>query len=170
MHVALCLFGLGCVAYDQGELRQAEQFQREAMAILQQQRLESLMANTLGQLGRVLVASGEHRHAEARQHFRQALELSTKHQLAPVALDVCVGVARLLATAEKTEQAVECLTLAEQHEASTFETRKNARQLLRELIDQLQSETARAAQTRGQSVGLWAGARLLLAELAEDQQ
>jgi hypothetical protein len=116
-----------------------------------------------------MVAAGEQRHAEARHYFRQALELSTKHQIAPVALDVCVGIARLLALGRKTEQAVALLMLAKQHEASTFETRKNARQLLTELIDQLQPEMAGAAQTRGRSVELWAEARLLLAELAEDQ-
>jgi len=169
LELTRCLNCLGCLAHDQGKLQQAEQLQQESLALLQETEQEpAMVAATLRHLGQVMIASGEHRHAEARDYFRQALELATEHQLAPIALDVCVGVARLLALAGKTEQAVELLTLAKRHEASTFETRNNARQLLPELMDQLQPETARAAQTRGRSVELWAGAHLLLAELTKD--
>ena len=91
-----------------------------------------IVAAALRHLGQVMVALGGHRHAEAKQHFRQALQLATEHQLAPIALDVCVEAAKLLAQSGKTEQAVELLALAEQHEASTFETREKARHHLAE--------------------------------------
>jgi predicted ATPase len=169
LELTRCLNCLGCLAYDQGKLQQAEQLQRESLALLQETEQEpARVAATLRYLGQLMVASGEHRDAEARDYFRQALELATEHQLAPIALDVCVEVARLLAPAGKTEQAVELLTLAKQHEASTFETRNNARRLLTELMDQVQPEMARVARTRGQSIELWAGAHLLLAELAQE--
>jgi hypothetical protein len=66
----------------------------------------------------------------------------------------------------EVEPAVELLALAEQHEASTFETREKARQLLAELMGQLPPETAQAAQARGQTQDLWATTQALLAELA----
>jgi predicted ATPase/DNA-binding SARP family transcriptional activator len=164
--IAQCLHGLGCLAYEQGELRRAEQYQREALALNQQLALEVRMAEVLSQLGQVLVASGEPRYAEARQCFRQALELATKHQLALIALDVYVEVARLRVQAGELEQAIELLTLAEQHEASTFETREKARRHLAELMNRLPPETAQATQARGQTQDLWAAAQALLAELA----
>jgi predicted ATPase/transcriptional regulator with XRE-family HTH domain len=169
LELTRCLNCLGCLAYDQGKLQEAEQLQQESLALLQETEQEpALVAATLRYLGQLMVAAGKHRHAEARDYFWQALELATEHQLAPIALDVCVGVARLLALVGKTEQAVELLTLAKRHEASTFQTRNTAWQLLPKLLDQLQPETARVAQTRGRSVELWAEARLLLAELAQE--
>jgi tetratricopeptide (TPR) repeat protein len=168
LHAAYCLLGLGCLAHDQGEVEQAEHLQRDALELWHRLGQEARVADASRSLGHLLVAAGKHRHAEARHYFRQALELSAKHQMAPIALDSCVGVARLLALRGKTEQSIELLSLAKQHDASTFETRKHAQQLLTELIDQLQPETVRAAQARGRSIELWAGAHLLLAELAED--
>jgi tetratricopeptide (TPR) repeat protein len=164
--MAHCLLGLGCLAYDRSELRRAEHHQREALALYQQFELEVRMAEVLSQLGQVMVAADEPHYEEARQFFRQALELATKHQLAPIALEVGVGVARLRVQAGELEQAIELLTLVEQHEASTFETRKRARQLLAELMNQLPPETTQAAQARGQTQELWAAAQALLAELA----
>jgi hypothetical protein len=103
-----------------------------------------------------MVGLGEQRHAEARHHFQQALALAIKHQLAPIALDVCVGVAQLLAQEGATEQAVELLALAEHHEASTFETKQNARHRLLELPNQLPPAMAQMAQVQGQTRELWA--------------
>ncbi|MEZ4725930.1 MAG: hypothetical protein R3E79_02225 [Caldilineaceae bacterium] len=106
-------------------------------------------------MGHLTVATGEHRHAEARQYFRQALALAIKHQLAPVALDVCVGAARLLAYHGKLLQAVELLALAEQHEASTFETREKARQLLATLLAQTPPEADQVTGSQGRQPDLW---------------
>ncbi|HEX9596957.1 MAG TPA: tetratricopeptide repeat protein, partial [Anaerolineales bacterium] len=83
-----CLNGLGCLAYDQGKLHQAERLQRESLALLQETEPDSaLVAGTLRYLGQVLIAFGEHRHAEAQESLRQALELVIQQQLAPLALD-----------------------------------------------------------------------------------
>jgi predicted ATPase/DNA-binding SARP family transcriptional activator/Tfp pilus assembly protein PilF len=168
LELTRCLNGLGCLAYDQGKLHQAEQFQRESLALLQETEPEpALVAATLCYLGHVIVASGEHRQGEARDYFRQALELATEHQLAPLALDVCVGVARLRAQTGKREQAVELLALAARHEASTFETRERARQYLAELLDQLPSEVRQAARARGQRLDWRQTAKHLIDELQE---
>jgi predicted ATPase len=174
-HMARCLQNLGCLAYDRGELHEAEKFQRETLAIWQELELEVREAGVWRYLGQVIVASGEQRHAEARQYFRQALELATKYQVAPIALDICVGAAQLLAQAGGVEQAIELLILAEQHEASTFETREKARQRLAELMNQAPSEAAEATtapsevvvriQKREKARDLWAITQELLAEL-----
>jgi tetratricopeptide (TPR) repeat protein len=164
LFIAFCLTELGCLAYDRGELPRAEQFHQEALAAWQQIEQDVGVAATLGHLGQVLAVSGEHRHAEARHYFRQALELATELQVAPIALEVCVGVAQLLAQTEEIEQAVELLALVEQHETSTFETKKKARQSLAELVDRLLPETAQAAQARGQTRDVWGATQDLLVE------
>lgn len=120
------------------------------------------MAEVLQHLGQVLVASGEQRHEEAIQRFQQALELATAYQMAPIALDVCVGVAQLLAQAEDVERAFELLALAEQHEASTFETKEKAQQLLAELVGRVPPE-----MDQGQVQELWDTVQNLLAELEQ---
>jgi tetratricopeptide (TPR) repeat protein len=169
-HMARCLQGLGCLAYNRGGLPEAEQFQREALALWQQLELEIRVGDVWRYLGQVMAASGEQRHAEARQYFRQALELATKYQVAPIALGICVGAAQLLAQAGDVEQAVELLALAEQHEASTFETREKARHYLTELINQLPAETAQAAQTQGRTLDWQAAARRLIETLASERE
>ena len=165
-HIAYGLLGLGCLAQDEGDLHQAEQLQREALVICQQMGREGQSADAFRCLGHLMVISGEARHDEARQHFRQTLELAAKQQMAPLALDVCLGVARLLAHTDQIAHAVELAALAEQHEASTFETKEKARQLLAELGDQLSPETVEAARAGGQNLDWQRTATRLMANLA----
>ena len=162
IHEGFCLLNLGCLALEQGDLHQAEQLQREALERWQQAGVEAWVADAARCLGHLMVATGEQRHAEARQHFRQALELATKHQMAPVALDVCVGVARLLAYDSNLMQAVELLALSEPHEASTFETREKARQLLVTLLAQAPPEAEQVARSPGRQWDLWGAVQELL--------
>jgi tetratricopeptide (TPR) repeat protein len=168
-HMARCLQNLGCLAYDRGELRRAEQFQQEALAFWQQLELEIRVADVWRYLGQVMVASGKHRRPEAAQYFRQALEVATKYQAAPIALDVCVKAAQLLVQAGNLEQAIELLTLAEQHEASTFETKQEVSRHLAEMMNQLSPETAQAAQIRGWTLDWQAAARQLIAALSAEE-
>jgi tetratricopeptide (TPR) repeat protein len=166
LELTRCLNCIGRLAYDQGELHRAEQFQRESLALLQQAEPEpALIAATLCHLGQVMVASGDHRHPEARNYFRQALDLALEHQLAPIALDVCVGVAQLLAQADEMEQAAQLLTLADQHEASTFETKEKARRRLVELEAHLPPATLGAVQDQEQVPDLWDAVQTLLTRL-----
>jgi DNA-binding SARP family transcriptional activator/predicted ATPase len=169
LDLSRCLNGLGCLAYDRGKFHQAEQFQRESLALLQETEQEpALVATTLRYLGQVIIALGEHRHAEARDCFRQALELAIQHQLAPIALDLCVDVAQLLAQAGEIEWTVELLTLAKQHEASTYHTRQKAGQLLAERMEQLSSKATQTTQDKKQTLELWATVRTLLTRLTAE--
>ena len=163
---ATSLFGLGCLAYDQGELQQAEAYQRQALTLYQQLEQVVPVADVCSHLGRVMVVSGTQRHAEARQHFQQALEIAIELQLAPIALHVCVGVAQLLAHEGKLEQAAELAALAEQHDATAFATKQSAQQLLREMAAQSPQEaTEQTGQTRGQASDLWVTVQMLRATL-----
>ncbi len=160
---ARCLNGLGCLAYEQGKLQQAEQLQRESLALLQETEPEpAMVAATLHDLGRTLVASGQHRHAEARDCLRQALEIATDHQLARLALDVSVDVAQFLAQAGEIESALNLLALVEPHEASTFETRLKARDHLLRLGAELPPDRRQADPAQRQTPDLWATLRMVL--------
>jgi tetratricopeptide (TPR) repeat protein len=167
MIVGYCLLNLGCLAQERGMLNLAEQLQREALTVWRKAEQEARVADASRYLGHLLIVFVEPRHAEARRYYRQALDLSLKHQLAPIALDVFVGVAQLLACVGQMENATELLALAEGHEASTFETQKNARSNLAKLVDQLVSEQARVAQARGRTLDLWTSVGRVLATLAE---
>lgn len=158
-----CLNALGCLAYDQGRLHQAEQLQRESLALLQETEPGSaLIAGTLRYLGQVLVAFGKERHTEAMSCFRQALELAIAHHLAPLALEICVEVAQLLALAEMPEQALELLALASQHDASTFECRTKARDHLTQMWGQYPLARRQADESHKQTLDLWATVQTLL--------
>jgi len=82
--------------------------------------------------------------------------------LAPLALEICVAVTQLFVQAEDHELAIDYLMLAEQHEASTFETREKARQLLITLLAQAPPEAEQVAGSPGRQWDLWAAVQELL--------
>lgn len=169
-HVGYCLLNLGCLAQDQGDLFQAEQLQRQALEVWQRSGHEARVADASRCLGHLMVASGEQRYPEAWQYFSQALALATKHHMAPIALDVCVGVALLQKQAGNMESAVKLLTLATHHEASTFATREKGRQLLATMLDQLPREAPQVARFSGQERDLWAIVQEVLTILQHDDE
>lgn len=166
---ALCLNGLGCLAYDQGKLHQAEQLHRESLALLQETEPEpALVTATWHYLGRVLAVAGASHHDEARDCFRRALELAMVHQLAPLALDVCVDVAQLIAQMGETEHARDLLALVEQHESSSFAARAQARAMRVE--GTTQSGHKATAPTLPPDADLWAVAQALMTELTTETE
>ncbi|MEZ4672892.1 MAG: hypothetical protein R2932_01450 [Caldilineaceae bacterium] len=160
LEMAHCSFGLGCIAYDQGELQQAELYLNTALAHYQQQSIDGCVADVYRYLGQVMVAHGCERYVEARQYFRMALELSTVHQLAPIALASCVGVASVFVPTGNQTGAIELLMLAQDHGASTFATKQRAQQLLAQMPAQVFDETP-------QLPDLWITIERLLTTLAE---
>jgi tetratricopeptide (TPR) repeat protein len=166
-----CLNTLGCLAYDQGQLHQAEQFQRESLALLQETEIQpALVAATLDYLGQVIVAFGEHRWTEASDTFRQALELALAHQLAPLALDICVAVTQLVVQAGDRELAIDSLMLAEQHEAATFATHAMARTKLTEMGHPVPRTMAQTTTDQEQTPDLWGMVQALLARLTANDE
>lgn len=169
VHAGYCLLNLGCLAQDQGDLTLAEQLLREALSIGQQERHEARVADASRCLGHLMIAAADNRQAEARFYFRQTLKLALDHQLAPIALDVCIGVAQLLAEGGEIEHAIELLALAEYHEASTFETRMKARDRLHKLRQQTRPALVRGVQDWESTPDLWTIAQRLLAQLATER-
>ncbi|NCF66971.1 MAG: tetratricopeptide repeat protein [Chloroflexi bacterium] len=166
-HSGYCLLYLGLLARDQGDMVRAERLLKEALATWEQAELDARLAVAACYLGQLMVALGERRHMEAIDFFQQGLEGAVKHQMAPLALDIFVGVVHLLADAGEMKRAVELLVLAEQQEASTFETKERARHLLAELAAQLPPGEFEAAQALGQQKELWtAHTHELLVEMA----
>src|SRR4029453_6516471 len=70
---------------------------------------------------------GASREAEARRYYAEALQSALHSKLAPIALDIFVGVAQLHLRRSETQRAGELLALAEHHSASTDATQKQAR-------------------------------------------
>lgn len=131
-NVARCLSGLGDLAFDQGHFVQAEQSQLEALAIWQRIGNEPEMAAIYRALGHILNASDRTRRVEAQRHYQQALQWARQYGLAPLALDVFVGLAEMLLRGGDGETAVALLALAQNHTASQRETRQRATTLLAE--------------------------------------
>jgi hypothetical protein len=165
--MATCLSGLGSLAHAQGDLHQAETLHREALALYAQVESEVQMAGVYRSLGEVMIAAGG-RQTEARQTLQLALELAIRHHLAPTALEVCVTVAPLLASAGKLEQAFGLLALASQHEATTFDTRMKARDHLTQMRGRYPPERRQADQSQQQTLDLWTTVKTLLPWLATD--
>ena len=131
-YTARCLGDLGWVAYHKGEYHQAEPQLQQALELWAEIGHEPYRAWVLSQLGHV-AAAGQERQTAAKQYYRHALELSTRHNLAPFALEVFVGVAQLLTQVGEAETIAQLLALARHHPAGTTATKEKARRLLKEL-------------------------------------
>ncbi len=152
-----CLNGLGALSREQGNFHKAAAHHREALTLWQDMEMDAEIATSRHYLGRVLVMSGEPHHAEARQHLQEALELAAKLKLAPLALAMFVDFALLLFHSNQRELATKLAALAEQHDASTFETRLRARQTLAQVgFD--------STSRQGQPADLWAIIQELLSD------
>ncbi|MBV7333124.1 AAA family ATPase [Chloroflexi bacterium TSY] len=167
---ARALSVLGCLAHDRSELQQAEQFQQEALALFKQMEQEPDMAVTLNHLGQVITASDETRHREASHCFQQALELAVKHRLAPIALDLFVGIINLFGQTNHTPHSLELLSLAKHHAASTYETKENAHQKRMASTTDLATEVVSAAEAKGRSLDWQETAQHLIENLASSGQ
>jgi predicted ATPase/DNA-binding SARP family transcriptional activator len=143
-YTARCLGSLSCVAYHKGDYQQAEQQLQQALAMWDSMGHDPYRAWVLSQLGHVAAARKD-RPTEAKDYYRQALQLSTRHNLAPFGLEVFVGVTRLLSQAGQTEYIAQLLTLAQHHPAGTFETKEAARGLMHELTPAITGEVKAAA-------------------------
>lgn len=122
-----CLAGLGKMAVDQGAYSQGKQLLQEALALWTDLGVETEMAAAYNALGHVHLLSDEARPDQAGTYFQEALRLAIKHGLAPIALDVFVGAARLATVRNDLQRAANLLTLAASHPAATAATKQTAR-------------------------------------------
>jgi predicted ATPase/DNA-binding SARP family transcriptional activator len=158
--VAHCLSGLGRVAFARQAYHEAAEQQQAALVIWQVMGHEPEMASTLRHLEQIAAALSQSGPADVIPYFNQALRLSLKHRLAPIALDVFVAAARLLAQANETQGAIDLLALARHHPASSYETKEKAGRVLAELIAAIPANLA--APARPQSLDWQAAAEWFL--------
>jgi len=150
--IAMALGNLGRVAFEQGKVAEAHELQQESLALSRAVGNKRSIAISLNELGMVHHALGDYR---AAQHaFDEALTTALEIGLVPLALEVLVGLAALVAQAGAAERAIELLALALQHPAGTQRTRDRAGRLLNELASDLPPEVATAAQERGKVAAL----------------
>jgi tetratricopeptide (TPR) repeat protein len=117
---------------------------------------------SLQTLADIALVTGDRK--EAREYYRQALELAMDRLYAGLKLHVLLGPARLLAQEGNAERAAELAALALHHPASVEETRVKAKALLNELRVELSPDVFLAAEGRGRARDLDA----TLAELTGD--
>ena len=139
------LEGLGLLAVERGDHFQAEARLKEALDIWQQIGHEPQTASVLRHLGHLALVKGSSHLKEARDYYVRSLILASKHELAPIAMDIFVGSAKILAQEDQADQrAIDLLSLAHTHPASTHATKLIAQRQL----DKLTSESTREALRR----------------------
>jgi len=157
--IAMALGNLGRVAFAQGQVAEAHQLHQESLALSRATGNKRAIAISLNELGLVRHALRDYR--ASRQAFDEALTTALEIGMVPLALEVLVGLAALVAQAGAAERALELLALALAHPAGTQRTRDRAGRLLAELASGRPQEVVAAAQARGQAGTLDDLARLL---------
>ena len=115
-----------------------------------------------------MTALGKTHHADAKQYFLQALELSTRHRLAPLALATCVDWTKLSLQTNRVELLVKLLTLATQHKSSTYETRERALSTLTHITDHFLNSATPSTHRIKENHDLWETVQEVLSEMKTD--
>jgi tetratricopeptide (TPR) repeat protein len=168
---------LGDVAMATGEVELAEEYHRRALTRYQELgfywvEVSGLIGGCWGvpvslqRLGDVALQVGD--IAEAREQYRQSVQLAIDHPYVELQLYVLLGPARLWARVGEVERAVEMAALARHHPESVEETRDRAEELLDELRSELSREAYAAAEARARGRDVEGTLRELVVELEEE--
>jgi DNA-binding SARP family transcriptional activator/predicted ATPase len=126
---ALCLTGISWRALIVKNFIEAEQSARESLALYLQLGGPWLIANAMTNLAHAL--AGKNQHEEAKHHYATALERSVEIGAYNITLEIMVGVAKMLLSADQS-LAAQLLALAIQHERSTAEIKDYAAPVVQE--------------------------------------
>jgi predicted ATPase/Tfp pilus assembly protein PilF len=144
---------LGIIAEKLEEWDSAKRYYQEGLEIAKEMGDQWVIADALNRLGAVAYMLEE--YEESKQWFRDALRAATEiHTNLPIALEVLVGMSRLLAKEGSKESAIEILTFIFYHPSTTKETRDKAKNLLSELEAQISSGLFNMAQLKGRAKSL----------------
>ncbi|MEJ2711040.1 MAG: tetratricopeptide repeat protein [Anaerolineales bacterium] len=165
--IARSLKLVGFLAYERGKYLLAEKYFQESLDAWRQIDHLPEEASLLRYLGHVAAALGGDRLVEARRFYRQSLELAIAHNLAPVAMDVFLGVAILLIEVREFRQAAELLSLCEHHPASKYATRDAARQSFSQLESDLVEHTQGLTKAGAPTLEWQATAQSLVEQLSD---
>lgn len=150
--IAALLNNLGVVAWELGEYREAQQFGEEGLAIQRQIGYQWGVGSSLETLGNVAEAMGKQQQAKA--YFLEALEIAMEIKALPLALDVLVGLARLLARDGAKTKAMEILAFVRGHSALDKEGMNKAEQLWGVLMAELTADEVKTAESRATTQSL----------------
>lgn len=103
-YMARCTGDLGALAARRGDLSEAEQLLEQARTSWEQFGHEAYLGWTIMQLAHV-ARTGDTGGTQAAMLYRKALELAMRHELAPFALEIAVGVVQLDLPAEPAARA-----------------------------------------------------------------
>jgi len=149
---AYCLAHWGAALSEAGEYQEAKHKLEEGLAIYRETGDATGIVRAYDGLGHA--AWGMDDNAEARQHFLNAVKVGMRLGAVPEVLAAFLGFAVLLKQEDKHAQAAELCVLAQQHSASTWQTKDRAERLLMELKKELPAEVWAAAQARSRTRSL----------------
>ncbi|RIK44562.1 MAG: hypothetical protein DCC55_02010 [Chloroflexi bacterium] len=150
--VANCLHNLGKTGRQSEDFATAQRLLRESLALRRTLGNQHHVALSLSELGQAALGMDELQTAQDELH--EALAIATELQIAPLMLEILVTWAALLQRQGDEVRAIELLTLAEQHPASTSTTKKNARRLLATATATLPAQMGQAATDRAATLHL----------------
>jgi len=152
--IGASLNNMGYFAYLHGDYQQARQLLEESLSIQRDIGDRFHIALCLNNLGAVM---GALEYIEiAHQHYAEALQLAVEIDDVPLALEIIVGIAKLLNTGEiaKQQQAAELYAFVQHHPASDKPTRDLAEIGLQALEAKLAPDMLAEARSRGATAEL----------------
>lgn len=150
--IGSCLSNLGWVAHLQHDFNAARTYYQESLTIsrtIGDLRGTAIVLNNLG-----FTYCELHEYEEAAASFDEALQITKDIGAIPLSLEVLIGKARLLASAEQPVAAAELLGLAKHHPASNSDITIQAELFERQLKMMLPPEQLAEALARGAQLDL----------------
>lgn len=145
--IAVFYNNLGDLAWSAGDYPAAKKLCEEGLVILRRIGHQWVIGGSLETLGNVAEAMGQ--YTEAKAYFREALQLAMDIQAIPLALDVLIGMAKLMLREGKKQNVLEILAFVLNHPAIDQEGRRKAEKLLTTIASELAAEIIANAQERG---------------------
>lgn len=150
--MALALTGLAWVNYLDGHYEPAYTHSAESLALSREQGDRWMIANNLGNLGRICCEQDN--LTESCIYFHEALEIAQDMKAPPLLLDILTGVARLHQREGHPIAAIQMLSLALSHDKAYVEVVAQAKPLLAELLLHLPDAAGKTAQSQGRALKL----------------
>lgn len=158
--IAYCLNNLSVGAYLLGQYSEGYELCEKGVAIYREIGDRSGTALCLISWGDIGLAMGHDQ--SAKDHYLEALTITSDIGLVPLTMYALAGIARLLVKEGEKEQALELFELILQHPASEQDGRNTAQQGVSDLQTELPSRVFTAARKRGKKANLETAVHLVL--------
>ncbi|MBN1219856.1 MAG: tetratricopeptide repeat protein [Anaerolineae bacterium] len=151
-NLAISLTNLGEIVYRRGEYDQAKTLLQESLELKRETGNRQSLVYSLKWLG--MVAGQMNQPDEAKRWYNEAIQISRDIGADNLTASVLLGVANLMATQGKMEQAVELLYVVLRHTHNDQETTDEANDLLNQWQSQLSPQAVVACQQRVETTPL----------------